>query len=101
VTNLKLLLLDEPLSSLDTEVRMNLQEAIRTIQRELGLTTTFVTHDLGEAMAMSDRMALLLNGGIAAHDKPEGCSIVRAVGRRQGSGDILWFSQGHLTNRKK
>lgn len=71
VTNPKLLLLDEPLSSLDTEVRMNLQEAIRTIQRELGVTTIFVTHDLGEAMAMSDRMALLLNGEIVALDKPE------------------------------
>ncbi len=71
VTNPKLLLLDEPLSSLDTEVRMNLQEAIRVIQRELGVTTIFVTHDLGEAMAMSDRMALLLNGEIVALDKPE------------------------------
>ncbi|MBI5823399.1 MAG: ABC transporter ATP-binding protein [Chloroflexi bacterium] len=71
VTNPKLLLLDEPLSSLDTEVRMNLQEAIRNIQRELGVTTIFVSHDLGEAMAMSDRMALLLNGEIVALDKPE------------------------------
>ena len=71
VTNPKLLLLDEPLSSLDTEVRMNLQEAIRLIQRELGVTTIFVTHDLGEAMAMSDRMALLLNGEIVALDRPE------------------------------
>lgn len=71
VTNPKLLLLDEPLSSLDTSVRLSLQEAIRTIQRELGITTMFVTHDLGEAMAMSDRMALLLNGEIVALDKPE------------------------------
>lgn len=71
VTNPKLLLLDEPLSSLDTSVRMNLQEAIRDIQRELGITTILVTHDLGEAMAMSYRMALLLNGGIVALDKPE------------------------------
>ncbi|MDP1545911.1 MAG: ABC transporter ATP-binding protein [Anaerolineales bacterium] len=71
VTNPKLLLLDEPLSSLDTSVRMNLQEAIRSIQRELGVTTIFVTHDLGEAMAMSDRMALLLNGEIVALDNPE------------------------------
>lgn len=71
VTNPKLLLLDEPLSSLDTEVRINLQEVIRNIQRELGVTTIFVTHDLGEAMAMSDRMALLLNGEIVALDTPE------------------------------
>lgn len=83
VTNPKLLLLDEPLSSLDTEVRQNLQEAIRSIQRELGVTTIFVTHDLGEAMAMSDRMALLLNGEIVAVDKPEAlyhrpCSVAAA-----------------------
>jgi ABC-type Fe3+/spermidine/putrescine transport system ATPase subunit len=71
VTKPKLMLLDEPLSSLDTEVRINLQEVIRNIQRELGVTTIFVTHDLGEAMAMSDRMALLLNGEIVALDKPE------------------------------
>lgn len=71
VTNPKLLLLDEPLSSLDTAVRMNLQEAIRNIQRELGITTMLVTHDLGEAMAMSDRLALLLNGEIVAIDRPE------------------------------
>lgn len=71
VTNPKLLLLDEPLSSLDTSVRMNLQEAIRNIQHELGVTTIFVTHDLGEAMALSDRMALLLDGEIVAVDKPE------------------------------
>jgi ABC-type Fe3+/spermidine/putrescine transport system ATPase subunit len=71
VTNPKLLLLDEPLSSLDTSVRMNLQEAIRDIQRELGITTILVTHDLGEAMAMSYRMALLLSGEIVALDKPE------------------------------
>ena len=71
VTRPKLLLLDEPLSNLDTEVRVNLQEAIRNIQRELGITTILVTHDLGEAMAMSDRLALLLQGEIVALDKPE------------------------------
>ncbi len=71
VTRPKLLLLDEPLSSLDTEVRLTLQEAIRNIQRELGITAMLVTHDLGEAMAISDRMALLLNGEIVAVGKPE------------------------------
>ncbi len=70
VTNPKLLMLDEPLSSLDTSVRLNLQEAIRQIQRELGITTIFVTHDLGEAMAMADRMAILLDGKIVAVDVP-------------------------------
>ena len=71
VTNPKVLLLDEPLSSLDTEVRLNLQAAIRTIQSELGITTILVTHDLGEAMAMSARLALLAEGQIVALDRPE------------------------------
>ncbi len=66
----QLMLLDEPLSSLDTAVRQNLQEAIRRIQRELGITTILVTHDLNEAMGMSDRMALLLDGRVAAIDQP-------------------------------
>lgn len=70
VTKPKLLMLDEPLSSLDTSVRLNLQAAIREIQRELGVTTIFVTHDLSEAMAMSDRMAILLDGKVTAYDKP-------------------------------
>ena len=67
----KLFLLDEPLSSLDSEARMNLQQAIRKIQQKMEITTILVTHDLGEAMAMSDRMALLHHGEIVALDKPE------------------------------
>lgn len=70
ITRPTLLLLDEPLSSLDTAVRQNLQEAIRRIQRELGITAILVTHDLGEAMGMSDRMALLLDGMVASIDEP-------------------------------
>jgi ABC-type Fe3+/spermidine/putrescine transport system ATPase subunit len=70
VTNPKALMLDEPLNSLDTAVRMNLQETIRDIQHELGVTTIFVTHDLSEAMAISDRMAILLDGKVIAYDKP-------------------------------
>jgi len=69
-TRPRVLLLDEPLSSLDTAVRHTLQEVIRRIQREMGITTLLVTHDLQEAMAMSDRTALLLGGTIAACDKP-------------------------------
>jgi ABC-type Fe3+/spermidine/putrescine transport system ATPase subunit len=70
VTNPKLLLLDEPLNSLDATVRLNLQEAIRNIQHEIGITTILVTHDVDEAMAMSDRMALMINGKVAAFDRP-------------------------------
>ncbi len=66
----KVLLLDEPFNSLDRPVRLGLQEAVRNIQRELGITTILVTHDLDEAMAMSDRMALLMGGKVAAVDQP-------------------------------
>jgi ABC-type Fe3+/spermidine/putrescine transport system ATPase subunit len=67
----RVLLLDEPLSSLDTGVRQTLQEVIRRVQRELGITTVLVTHDLSEAVSMSDRTALLLHNTIAACERPE------------------------------
>ncbi len=67
----RVLLLDEPLSSLDSEIRITLQETIRRIQRELRITTVLVTHDLGEVMAMADRVALLLDGTIEACARPE------------------------------
>jgi ABC-type Fe3+/spermidine/putrescine transport system ATPase subunit len=60
----KLLLLDEPLSSLDPQLRERLQTEIRRIQRTLGLTTIYVTHDQDEAFAISDRVAVLKDGTI-------------------------------------
>jgi len=62
VTRPRLLLLDEPLSALDARIRKHLREQIRAIQRELGLTTIFVTHDQEEALVLSDRI-VLMNGG--------------------------------------
>jgi putative spermidine/putrescine transport system ATP-binding protein len=67
----RVLLLDEPLSSLDPAVRQTLQDIICRIQRETKITTLLVTHDLHEAIAMSDRTALLLRGTIAACDTPD------------------------------
>lgn len=64
VTRPRLLLLDEPLSALDARIRKHLREQIRTIQRELGLTTIFVTHDQEEALVMSDRIFLMNQGRI-------------------------------------
>jgi putative spermidine/putrescine transport system ATP-binding protein len=58
------LLLDEPLSALDARIRKHLREQIRQIQRELGLTTIFVTHDQEEALTMSDRIFLMNQGKI-------------------------------------
>jgi putative spermidine/putrescine transport system ATP-binding protein len=58
-----MLLLDEPLSALDAKVRVRLREEIRAIQRELGITTVFVTHDQEEALSISDRI-VVMNAGI-------------------------------------
>ena len=60
----QVLLLDEPLSALDAKVRVSLRNEIRAIQRELGITTIFVTHDQEEALSISDRI-VVMNGGIA------------------------------------
>ena len=56
------LLLDEPLSALDAKIRVSLREEIRQIQRDLGITTIFVTHDQEEALSMSDRV-MVMNAG--------------------------------------
>ena len=60
----RVLLLDEPLSALDAKIRVSLRAEIRDIQRTLGITTIFVTHDQEEALSMSDRV-VVMNGGIA------------------------------------
>ena len=58
----RVLLLDEPLSALDAKIRISLREEIRRIQRELGITTIFVTHDQEEALSMSDRVVVMHEG---------------------------------------
>jgi putative spermidine/putrescine transport system ATP-binding protein len=60
----KVLLLDEPFSALDKGLRASMQVEVREIQRRLGVTTVFVTHDQGEALAMSDRIAVMSKGVI-------------------------------------
>jgi ABC-type Fe3+/spermidine/putrescine transport system ATPase subunit len=59
-----LLLLDEPLSALDANLRKEMQSELKSLQREVGITFLFVTHDQEEAMALSDRIALLRNGAL-------------------------------------
>jgi spermidine/putrescine transport system ATP-binding protein len=58
----KLLLLDEPLSALDAGLRRQMQTELKSLQRQVGITFVFVTHDQDEAMVMSDRIALLRSG---------------------------------------
>jgi spermidine/putrescine transport system ATP-binding protein len=60
----QLLLLDEPLSALDANLRKQMQGELKSLQRELGITFLFVTHDQEEAMALSDRIALLRDGAL-------------------------------------
>jgi spermidine/putrescine transport system ATP-binding protein len=60
----RLLLLDEPLSALDANLRKQMQSELKVLQREIGITFLFVTHDQEEAMALSDRIALLRNGAL-------------------------------------
>ena len=58
------LLLDEPLSALDAKVRLHLRDEIRSIQLRLGITTLYVTHDQEEALAISDRIAVMSTGRV-------------------------------------
>jgi len=60
----RLLLLDEPLSALDANLRRQMQLELKSLQREVGISFVFVTHDQEEAMVMSDRIALLRNGNL-------------------------------------
>lgn len=64
VINPTVLLLDEPFSALDKSLRTSMQIELREIQRKLGLTTIFVTHDQSEALSMSDRVAVMSDGRI-------------------------------------
>jgi sn-glycerol 3-phosphate transport system ATP-binding protein len=64
-------LLDEPLSNLDAALRAEMRSEIRSLQRRLGITMIFVTHDQTEAMSMADRVALLHGGRLEQFDTPE------------------------------
>ncbi len=60
----RMLLLDEPLSALDAKIRVSLRQEIRSIQRDLGITTVFVTHDQEEALSISDRIVVMSAGNV-------------------------------------
>jgi putative spermidine/putrescine transport system ATP-binding protein len=60
----QVLLLDEPLSALDAKIRVSLREEIRSVQRSLGITTIYVTHDQEEALSMSDRIVVMNEGRV-------------------------------------
>jgi len=88
----KLLLLDEPLSALDANLRKQMQIELKSLQREVGITFLFVTHDQEEAMALSDRIALLRNGAleqIAAPREIYACPATAYIAQFIGQTNLL------------
>lgn len=67
----KVLLMDEPFSSLDAHLRIRLREELKRIQRHLGITTVFVTHDQEEALSLADRIAVMNSGRLEQFDAPK------------------------------
>ena len=88
ITNPKILLLDEPLSALDANLRIRLREELRKIHKQVGTTFICVTHDQEEAMALSDRIAILKDGQIEQigtpnelYDKPASEFVANFFGK--------------------
>jgi putative spermidine/putrescine transport system ATP-binding protein len=71
ITNPSVLMMDEPLANLDTKLRGEMRRFIRSLQRRLGITTIFVTHDQVEAMELADRVAVIFDGELAQYDAPD------------------------------
>jgi spermidine/putrescine transport system ATP-binding protein len=83
----KVLLLDEPLSALDLKLRQHMRNELRAIQQRVGITFIYITHDQGEALTMSDRIAVMSDGvieqvadGKAVYDNPETPFVASFVG---------------------
>jgi iron(III) transport system ATP-binding protein len=90
----QILLMDEPLSNLDAKLRVSMREEIRSIQKRLGITTIYVTHDQEEAMAVSDRIAILCRGRVEQVGTPAGIYFrpaSRFSAEFMGSSNILEF----------
>ena len=71
ITRPRVLLLDEPLNALDKSLRVGMQIELKNIQREVGITTIFVTHDQEEALTLSDRMGILREGKVVQEGPPQ------------------------------
>ena len=106
----RMLLLDEPLSALDANLRRQMQVELKSLQREVGITFLFVTHDQDEAMALSDRIALLRAGELEQlatpreiYQQPASAYVARFVGQtnllscvvRDGLADCGAFAWKH------
>jgi putative spermidine/putrescine transport system ATP-binding protein len=88
----KVLLLDEPLGALDLKLREDMQEELKSLQKALGITFVFVTHDQGEALSMADRVAVFNEGRIAQVGAPQDIyqkPATRFVADFVGSSNVL------------
>jgi len=98
-----LLLLDEPLSNLDALLREQMRSELRRLQKEVGVTAVYVTHDQSEALALSDRIAVMHNGRIAQigtphqiYHQPRNVFVATFVGRNNLlRGKLLERNNGH------
>jgi putative spermidine/putrescine transport system ATP-binding protein len=99
-----ILLLDEPLSNLDARLREEMRIELREIQRRVGITTVFVTHDQAEALAMSDRVAVMHRGRImqvgspaAIYDRPANEFVSSFIGQTNRiEGDVAGAEAGYV-----
>jgi putative spermidine/putrescine transport system ATP-binding protein len=105
----RVLLMDEPLGALDLKLREAMQDEIRQVQRRIGCTVIYVTHDQTEALAMSDRIVVMSNGGIEQigtpsdiYDKPRNSFVARFIGETNllpatVAGGVLTAAGGSIT----
>jgi iron(III) transport system ATP-binding protein len=92
VLNPDILLLDEPLSNLDAKIRVQVRAEIRRLQQELGITTVYVTHDQEEALALSDRVAVMREGHVLQVATPKSLyerPVTRFVADFVGTNNIV------------
>lgn len=116
------LLMDEPLSNLDAKLRVELREEIRRIQKEVGITTIYVTHDQEEAMSVSDRIAVMKDGEIQQcaspreiYHRPHNLFVASFIGKNNvidayydkelakitiGEGEFLDYKNNNIDSQK-
>ena len=89
----RVLLLDEPFAAVDASRRAELRDLIRDIQTRRAVTTVLVTHDLGDATAIADTIAVVDAGRLVQHDRPDRvihCPATPAVAHLTGNPNLLW-----------
>ncbi|MDF2765309.1 MAG: transporter ATP-binding protein [Rhodospirillales bacterium] len=99
----QVLLLDEPLSALDLKLRQHMRNELRNIQQRVGITFIYITHDQGEALTMSDRIAVMNAGvieqvgdGRSIYDRPETAFVASFVGENNPfEGRVVAAENGH------